>query len=150
MAATAFDHYPVIAPVSRPVLVKAENLIAAAAVFASLALVTLRAPLRRSMLERYGHVLLPYALIAASSLASAVLIYPRTHYLAIPAVLAMLTAALAATVLIARPNGPSPGGSGPLAALICLAAVPKPFALPSDYVVAGSPFKARITDRAGR
>jgi hypothetical protein len=72
-----------------------------------------------------------------------VLIYPRTHYLAIPAVLAMLAAALAATVLIAG-RRTFPWREQAVAVLICLAAVPKPFALPSYYAVAGSPFNARI------
>jgi hypothetical protein len=139
----AFDHYPVLAPVTRPALVEAENLIVAGVVFASLLLVAIRAPLRRSMLERYDQVLLPYALVTASSLASATLIFPRSHYLAIPGVLTMLTGALAATVILAaRPS--FSWHQLVLAGVVCLAALPKPFALPSAYVVAGAPFKGRV------
>jgi hypothetical protein len=143
LVGAAFDHYPVLAPVTRPALVEAENLIAAAVVFASLLLVAIRTPLRRSMLERYEQVLLPYALVTVFSLASATLIFPRSHYLSIPAVLAMLTGSLATTVILADPPSFS-WRRRTLAALVCLAAVPKPFALPSAYVVAGAPFKGRL------
>jgi hypothetical protein len=143
MVGSAFDHYPLLAPATWPILVKAESLLVAAAVFGSLSLAALRAGLRRPLLDRYGHVLLPYALMATFSLASATLIYPRSHYLVIPAVLLMLAGTLAATLLIR--SWPALSWRGRvLAAVVCLAAVPRPFVLPDAYVVPGSPFKAHL------
>ena len=144
MAAKAFDHYPLLAPATSAVLVKAESLLLSITAFGSLILVAGRQALRRQMCDRYGHVLFPYAALATCSLASAAVIYPLAHYLIMAGVLLMLAATLAATLIIP----PGPGSSWRrrvLAALVCLVAVPRPFVLPSAYVVPGSPFKARIT-----
>jgi hypothetical protein len=144
MTASAFDHYPVLAAATWPTLVEAENLLAAAAALGSIAFVAARPALRRAIADRYGDTLFGYALIASFSLGSATLVYPRSHYLVIPAVLLLLAAALAASVIL--PAGPALSGKGRLlAAVVCLVAVPRPFVLPSSYAVAGSPFPARIT-----
>jgi hypothetical protein len=118
-------------------------LLAAAAVFGSLAAVAVRREWRRAMADRYGHALLSYAVVAACSLGSATLIYPLARYLIVPGALLLTAGALAATVIVPR-SAPRPWGHRIGAALICLAAVPRPFALPSEYEVAGSSFKGRI------
>ncbi len=143
MMTTAFDHYPLLVPATCPGLVKVESLLVAMAAFGSLILVAVRPRLRRQMLDRYGHVLLPYALLAIPSLAGATLVFPQAYYLVIPGVLLMLAATLALTLIV--PTRPVfSARTRVLAALACLMAVPKPFVLPSAYLVDGSPFKAHI------
>jgi hypothetical protein len=144
MVTSAFDHYPLVAPSLRPALVKAESLLVSTAVFGSLILVACRPRLRREMLDRYGYALFVYLTLGLCSLTSAIVVFPVAPYLVLPALLVMLTGALAATVIVP----PCPDVSWRtriLAALVCLAAVPKPFALPSAYAVSGSPFKGQIT-----
>jgi hypothetical protein len=144
MAATAFDHYPVLAPATRPALVNAERLAVSTVVIGSVIAVAGRPALRRELCERYGHALFVYAAVGLCSLAAATAIFPLAHYLVMPAVLLMLTGCLASTLLI--PSGPGfSWRTGLPAALVCLAAVPKPFVLPSAYDVPGSPFKGRIS-----
>jgi hypothetical protein len=144
MVGSAFDHYPLLAPATSPVLVSIENLLVSVAALASLILVASRAELRRQMVDRYGHAFFPCAILATFSLGSAIAIFPLARYLVIPGVLLLLAATLAATVIV-------PGGSvvswrtRGVAALLCLVAIPRPFVLPSAYVVPGSPFKGRIT-----
>ncbi|HEY5936557.1 MAG TPA: hypothetical protein VIU61_18035, partial [Kofleriaceae bacterium] len=65
------------------------------------------------------------------------------RYLVIPCVLTMLTAALAASVVMSR-RSQLALGSRVLIAVACLAAVPRPFVLPSAYAVAGPPFAGRV------
>jgi hypothetical protein len=143
MATTAFDHYPLLLPATSPDLVKAESLGVSAAVFGSLILVAARPGLRRQMLDGYGHVLFPYVALATFPLAAAVVIFPLPSYLVIPAVLLMLAGALAAALLIPAAPVWSWRLRG-LAVLVCLAAVPRPFVLPSAYLVPGAPFKGRL------
>jgi hypothetical protein len=144
IAGSAFQHYPVLAPVTCPSLVKVEGLLGATALFGSLCLVTVRAESRRRMVDQYGHVLLPYAFIAILCFASSTLIYPRSHYLVLPGVLLLLAGGLAVTILLpARPDISLRTGS--LIALVSLAALPRPFTLPTSYVVADSPFLGRIS-----
>jgi hypothetical protein len=143
MAGSAFDHYPLLAPATSPLLVSTENLLVSAAALASLMLVASRAELRRQMVDRYGHAFFPCATIATVSLGSAIAIFPLARYLVIPGVLLLFAAALAATLIIpARPV--TSWRSCALAGVVCLVAIPRPFVLPSAYVVPGSPFKGRI------
>ena len=143
MTTGALDHYPVLVPATWPALVTVENLMLTAAVFISLLLVAVRAGSRRQMWDRYGHVSLPFVALATSSFAAATVIYPLAHYLVVPGVLLLLAGALAATLI--TPAGPAPTWrTRALAAAVCLAVIPRPFVLPSAYVVPGSPFKARI------
>jgi hypothetical protein len=144
-AESAFAHYPLLVPATWPVLVKTENLLVSAAVFGALLLVAVRPRLRRQMFDRYGHVLLPYAAVAAFFVGSAIVIFPVTHYLLIPAVLLILVATLAATLFFPDRGWRPSGWIRIAAALACLAAVPRPFVLPTAYVVPDSPFKGRIT-----
>jgi hypothetical protein len=142
LAATAFDHYPVLVPANLPRLVHAENL-AAAAVAVGILAVVLRTPThRRAWLGRHGETLRIHALIAASPLVASIVIYPVTHYLLIPAVLLFVAVGLAATQLmpaaaLSRPR------AGLLAALLCLAAMPRPFVLPAAERT-GASFVGRI------
>jgi hypothetical protein len=144
MTGTALDHYPFIAPVTRPAAVRAEDMLLTAAAFGSLVLVALRPGLRRQMHDRYGHVVLPHAAVALCSFAASIVIFPVPHYLVIPAVLLLLAGILAATVIFPPNDGRASWRRGVVAAVICLVAVPKPFVLPSAYVVQGAPFKARL------
>ncbi len=144
MVATAFAHYPLLAPATSPALVTAENLSLSTAVIGSLVVAAKRPSTRRQLLERYGHALLVYAALAMCSVVAAVAIFPLPYYLLMPAVLLMLAGTLAATLIIPAPPAWSLR-TQLLAALLCLAAMPKPYVLPSAYVVEGSPFKASIT-----
>jgi len=143
LAATTFRHYPFLAPATNPELVWGETLLVSAALFGSLILVAARASLRHRMFDRYGHLLLPFAAVALCSLGAAVVVFPLAHYLVIPGVLLMLTGTLAVALIVPAERG---GSAAPraLAALVCLAAVPKPYVLPSAYEVTGAPFKAKI------
>jgi len=60
-----------------------------------------------------------------------------------PCVLLLLTAALATSLLVPA-AGQRGTGTRVALALACLAAVPRPFVLPSMYAVAGPPFTGRI------
>lgn len=146
MIGSAFDHYPLLAPATWPRLVRAESLLVTVAVFVSLTLVAVRPELRRQMRDRYGHVLLPYIILAVFPLGSAAVIFPKAHYLVLPAVFLLLAGTLAATIVAPAWRAPF-RGLRPLALLACLAAVPRPFVLPSAYVVPGSPFKGEAEVR---
>jgi len=140
----AFDHYPLLAPATRPALVQAESWLVSAIVFGSLILVAARPGLRRALVGRYGHVLVPYTVVAAFAVAAATAIFPLSHYLVIPGVFLVLAATLAATLLVPTSPARYSWRARTLAALACLVAVPRPFVLPSAYVVPGSNFKGRI------
>jgi len=140
---SACNHYPLLVPATWPTVVKLESLALSAALLGALALVVGRPRLRAQMHERYGHVWFPYAAISAFSIAAAVAIYPLGHYLMIPAVLLILLGVLAVSLIVPTYRG-SARRIQVIAALACLAAVPRPFVLPSAYEVAGSPFKGRI------
>lgn len=144
MIGSTFDHYPLLAPATSPALVQAENLFASAVAFGSLILIASRRDLRCQLRDRYGHVLLPYAALAMCSFFAAIVIYPSVHYLVIPAALLIPVVALA-TALVVPTSVASARRTQVLAALACLVMTPKPFVLPSAYVVAGSPFKGQIT-----
>jgi hypothetical protein len=143
MVTSVFNHYPLLAPATQPYLMMIENALAAGAAFGGLLLVAARRDWRRQMRARYGHLLLPYAVLLGVAFLSATAIFPAVHYLVIPAVLLMVAGALAATLIIpCRPDYSR--RTCVLAALACLVAVPRPFVLPSAYVVPGSPFKGEL------
>lgn len=140
----AFRHYPLLASPGSPLGVAGEAWLVAALVLAALAAAALRPAPRRALWGGAGDVLVAYAVVAASSLAAAVAVYPRAHYLAIPSVLLLLAGAQAAAVFV-----PSPAlgslGARVLAVAAGVAIVPRPFVLPSAYAVAGSPFLAQLS-----
>jgi len=144
LTTTAFEHYPILAPATIPALVQAEDLLVSAALFGSLVLIVARPGLRRQMFATYGHVLVPYLALATCAIGAGVVVFPLPHYLLVPGVLLMLAGALAVSAIVSAPAA-APRRAGIVAALACLAAIPKPFVLPAAYVVPGSPFKARIT-----
>jgi hypothetical protein len=122
MVASAFGHYPLLAPATWPALVRVESLLAAAGAFGCLIYVASNHGLRRQMCDRYGQVLLSYAVIATFSLGSATVIYPVAHYLVIPGVLLIVAATLAVTVIAPARSGYSwRWRIG--AALVCLVAI---------------------------
>lgn len=143
MLVSAFAHYPLLAPADHDTLVKAEDLLFSAGAFGSLIYVAVGHQRRRQMCERFGHVLVSYAVIALFSFGSATVIFPVAHYLVIPGVLSIVAATLAMAVIVpSRFDDSWPWRIG--AALLCLIAIPKPFVLPSAYEVPGAPFKGRI------
>lgn len=143
LAASAFDHYPLLLPANRPVLVKAESLLVAAAVFGGVFVVMRRPELRGRLIDRYGHTLLPYVALTACSVGAATAVFPQAYYLVIPAVLLMLAGALAATLIIPEGFGLSPRQRA-VAVIVCLVAFPRPFVLPSAHVASSSPFQGRV------
>lgn len=143
LAATAFDHYPVLVPANAPRLVALENFAAAAIAIALLAAVWRAPARRRAWLDAHGDTLRMHAVIAAGPVAAAIAIYPVTHYLLIPAVLLFIAVALAATQLIPATALRTPR-AGLVAALLCLAALPKPFVLPVPAERTGASFVGRI------
>jgi len=139
LGGSAFDHYPVLFPATSRSLVQAEIALLSVAAFGVLAaaLCTGRRYLR-------GDTLFLYAVVALFPLASGVAIFPSPRYLLVPGVLLMLAAAEAAAVLL--PIGRRlPWTLRTLGALVCLAAIPRPFVLPTAYEVDGVPFLGRMT-----
>lgn len=129
VSAGVFDHYPILLPAACAQL---ENGLLAITLWSCLAAAVLRPAWRQTFYQRYGLALLIYAPAAVPSLAAAVVVFPVPAYLALPGVLLLLAAVLAASVVV--PDPPDLGrGARWAAALLCLAAVPRPFALPSAY-----------------
>ncbi len=143
LALSALRHYPLLLPSTRPAGVQAETVITTVLAAGSVFLVFGRSALRRSFLQRYGDAILAFVIVSACSLMAAVAIYPLPNYLLFASLLWLLSSVLASTVLLPAAAEFSWRVAVP-AALLCLAAVPRPFVLPSTYVVAGSPFQAEI------
>jgi len=143
LASSAFDHYPLLAPVTRPRWVAAENLLVCAGALVTIVAVAARGESRRVLREQYGDTLFAYAAVGMVCAVAAALVFPAPHYLALPCVLLMLTAALAVSVLVPAESGLSFGGRA-LVALACLAAIPRPFVVPAADGVAGTPLTGRI------
>jgi len=142
LAGGAGGHRPVFPAVWRAAA-RLENLLASIAMLAILVAVGARRVWRRRVLDQHGDALLLSGAVAGASIAAAVVVFPSPRYLAIPAVLIILNAALAIAALgPALPPLSRPGRA--LAALGCLMAVPRPFVLPSDYVGGGAPFQGQI------
>ena len=139
----AFRHVPLLAP-AVPLGIALEAWLAALAVLAVLAAAVARPTARRRLIDRHGELLLAGAIVAAPCVAAAVVVYPRPHYLLIPWVLLLSSGLLALAALL-----PAPAARGwplrLLAAVGCLAAVPRPFVLPTAYAAPGVPYMARIT-----
>lgn len=144
LALSSLEHYPLWVPATRPGWVQAESLCMTALAAGSLMLVLIRPALRQTFLQHYGETLTRFVIVSAFSLMAVVAIFPLPNYLLFPSLLWLLSAVLASTMLLP----PAPKFSWRVAlpaALLCLAAVPRPFVLPSSYAVAGSPFQAEIT-----
>jgi hypothetical protein len=146
MLGPAFAHQPLLAPATSPTAVAIENGFLSLSAFGVLLYAARNRNARRRMRDLYGPTLLSYATIAAFSFASAVLIYPVAHYLMIPGVLSISTAALAAAASLPPPSMDS-WRLRMGAALLCLAAIPKPFVLPSAHRPAGGRFASEISVR---
>ena len=144
LAGSAFNHYPVLAPATSTAAVQTESLFTSAAILGLLGAAVVRRRWRRQLVDRYGHVLFTYAVLAAVPIASAIVIFPLARYLVVPAVLLLLMGTLAATIIVPEPEVRSWPARLALA-LLCVAAIPRPFVLPSAYVVGDAPFKGRIT-----
>jgi hypothetical protein len=140
---SSFDHFPLFAPATHPRATGAENLLGAMAGFAMVVAALARRDRRRALREQYGYALFQYAALTALCTVAAAVVFPVPRYLAIPCVLALLTAALAASVVVST-RSQLALGSRVLIAVACLAAVPRPFVLPSAYAVAGPPFTGRV------
>lgn len=140
---SSFEHFPLFAPATHPRATSAENVLVAMAGFAMIAAALARRDHRRALGEHYGYALFQYAALTAACTVSAALVFPVPRYLTVPCVLAMLTAALAASVVVSM-RSQLALGSRVLIAVACLAAVPQPFVVPSAYAVAGPPFTGRV------
>jgi len=135
-------HRPIVPAVWRGAA-RLENVLTSLTLLGILVAAGARHVWRRRVLDQHGDALLLSGAVAGASIAAAVVVFPSPRYLAIPAVLIILNAALVAAALLpVAPPLSRPGRA--LAALGCLAAVPRPFVLPSDYVGGGAPFQARI------
>jgi hypothetical protein len=141
---SAFDHFPLFAPPTWPRAVAAENVFVTAAALGVVVATIARPERRRALRDRYGTALFQYAVLTAVCAVATAIIFPVPRYVTMPCVLVLLTAALATSVLLptSRRFG---AGTRVAIALVCLAAVPQPFVVPSTYAVAGLPFAGRIT-----
>ncbi|MCK6556817.1 hypothetical protein L6Q96_19905 [Candidatus Binatia bacterium] len=146
LAVSAFAHYPVLAPVTAPGLIKGETVLVSVAALGVILAAVARRGWRRAFVTRYGESLFEYAAVGAWCLASAVVVFPLAYYLVIPGVLLLAAGALAATVVFPARARLS-WGVRVVAVSLCLAAVPTPFVLPSAYEVRGSPFMGEIAVR---
>jgi hypothetical protein len=145
IAGSTFDHFPLFAPPTWPRAVVVENVFVSAAAFGAVLATIARPAHRRALRARYGTTLFQYAVLTAACTIVTVIIFPVPRYLTVPCVLVLLTAALATSLLV--PTLPRFGAGTRVAiALVCLAAVPRPFVVPSTYAVAGPPFTGRLTD----
>jgi len=143
---STFDHFPLLAPPTWPLAVATENLLVAAAAFGVIIAALLRRDLRQTLRERYAPALFQYAVLTTVCTIAATIIFPVRRYVAMPSVAVMLTAALATSLLVPTP-GRVTRSMRVVIALACLAAVPRPFLVPSVYAVAGPPFTGRIAVR---
>lgn len=145
----AFDHRPLLAPPTGGWLTRAENGIFALAGFTALALVAARREWRARGRAAYAHLAVPYACLTAIAVVAATLVYPIPHYLVIPAVLLIVAAVLALSVMIG-PAAPSrtPWTARFAIAALCVAAVPTPFAFSTASAAAAG--KRPVTDAIKR
>jgi hypothetical protein len=142
LAAGAGAHRPVV-PAVWGAAARLENVLASMTMLGILVATGARRVWRGRVLDRYGDALLLSGAVAGASIVAAVVVFPSPRYLAIPAVLMILNAALVLAALLPVVSPLSRPGRV-LAALGCLAAVPRPFVLPSDYVGGDAPFQGRI------
>jgi hypothetical protein len=142
LAGGAGAHRPLVPAVWGPAA-RLENVLASMTMLGILVASGARRVWRRRVIDRYGDPLLLSGAVAGASIVAALVVFPSPRYLAIPAVLIILNAALALAALLPVVSPLSRSGRV-LAALGCLAAVPRPFALPSDYVGGDAPFQGRI------
>jgi hypothetical protein len=94
--------------------------------------VLVRRELRQVMLQRYRHVCAPFLALTAFPIAGAAVVYPSMHYLIIPAACLLLAVAFSMAIVLPDPSVTSPLRRG-MIAVLCLAAIPTPFVLPSQY-----------------
>lgn len=143
LAVNTCGHFPLLAPATWPTLVELESIAAGVAMAAVVLASFADRDRRRALFEHHGDLLLAYGTIALSCSAAAIVIFPRPHYLAIPAILLWLAAMLAASVRVsARASSPWMIAATALAAV---AMVPRPFVLPSVHQVPGSAFVGRFS-----
>jgi hypothetical protein len=141
---STFDHFPLFAPPTWPRAVAAENAFVTAAAFGAVVATIARPEHRRELRARYGTALFQYAVLTAVCTMATAIVFPVPRYVAMPCVLGLLTAALATSLLVPTSRRFATGTRVAIA-LACLAAVPRPFVVPSTYAVAGPPFTGRIT-----
>jgi hypothetical protein len=137
-----FEHYPLLAAPAWPAMVTLETLAVSVASLGCVAAVLVRREWREVALQRYRHV---YALFLAMTLfpiAGAAVVYPIMHYLILPAACLLLTAAFSMAIVMPDPSVASPLRRG-MIAVLCLAAIPTPFVLPTQYF---APKKAPIAN----
>jgi hypothetical protein len=130
-----FGHYPLLAAPTSPVLMRIETLAVALASVGCVAGVLARRDRRAAAWQRYRHVGAVFLAMSVFPLGGAALVYPKIHYLIVPAVCLLLVAVFAIAMLLPEANVASPWQRG-LIAVLCLAAIPTPFVLPTAYLAA--------------
>lgn len=129
---TTFAHYPVLAPPTWPALVTLETMMVAAASSACVAAVLVRRELRAVAARQFGDAGLVFLTLAVFPLGGAAVVYPNIHYLIAPAASLLLLTVFAIAILLPGFAVTASWRRGVIAA-VCLAAVPTPFVLPSEY-----------------
>ncbi len=129
-AVSVFEHYPVLVPRAWPMAAAIEG-VAFSLGFLALVAYGLSDGARRGLVrERYGHLLLPFTAIAVFSLASATVVFPKSHYLLIPGVLWLLLPGLVASTIAPSASLPRSRWVAALGAVTCVAMTPTPFSVP--------------------
>jgi hypothetical protein len=127
-----FAHYPLLAPSTSPVSVTLEMLVVAVASLWCVVTVLIRRDLRAVALRRHGDAGIVFCALAIFPLGGAAVVYPNIHYLIVPAACLLFATVFAIGVRLPSPSVTSPWRRVVLA-VACLAAVPTPFVLPSEY-----------------
>jgi hypothetical protein len=140
---STFDHFPLLPSRHGRARSPRRTFSSTAAAFGAVVATIARPEHRRALRDRYGTALFQYAVITAVCDGDGDrLSGPALRHDAVRA--RLLTAALATSLLV--PTSPRfAAGTRVAIALVCLAAVPRPFVVPSTYAVAGRPFTGRIT-----
>lgn len=132
LSGTTFAHYPLLTPATWPVSVALEMLVVAAASLACVVTVLARRDLRAAAARHYGDTGIVFCALAIFPLGGAAVVYPNIHYLIVPAACLLLVAVFAIAIRSPAPSVTSPWRRAAIA-LACLAAVPTPFVLPTEY-----------------
>lgn len=133
LAGATFAHYPLLTPPTWPVSVALEMLVVAAASLACVVTVLVRRDRRAVAVRDYGDAGVAFCALAIFPLGGAAVVYPNIHYLIVPAACVLLVTVFAIATLVPAPGERWRPWRRAAIALACLAAVPTPFVLPSEY-----------------
>jgi hypothetical protein len=139
-----FAHHPLLAPPTWPALVALEMRLVAAASAACVVTVLVRRDLRAVAVRQHGDAGTVFCALAMFPLAGAAVVYPNIHYLIVPAACVLLVAVFAVAILLPASAITSPWRRGTIA-VVCLAAIPTPFVLPTDHFAGRHAPLAKLT-----